>query len=115
VDIRWWQMFSPVGSSYRPLWLGLGSLSFDVMLVVALSSAVRMRLTPKVWRAVHLTSYVTWPVALAHSYGIGTDAGDLWARWLSVGCVAGIVVAGTARLSSERQFRREMQSAGVVS
>lgn len=114
VDITWWQAFSPVGGTYRPFWLGLGSLAFDVMLVLALSSAVRTRLTPKVWRAVHLSGYVTWPVAVAHSYGIGTDAGDAWARWLVVGCLLSIVLAGLARVWSERRFRREMQPAGLL-
>lgn len=115
VDIRWWQMFSPVGSSYRPFWLGLGSIAFDVMLIVALTSAVRMKLSPRVWRAVHLSSYVTWPVALAHSWGIGTDAAAAWARWLALACVAAIATSGIVRSSAERRFRRELRPAGVGS
>ena len=114
VDIRWWQAFSPVGATYRPLWLGLGSLALDVMLLVALSSALRSRLTPRLWRTVHLSGYLTWPVALAHSYGTGTDAGDAWARWLAFACLATIVLAFTARLAAERRYSRGLRAAGVL-
>jgi len=115
VDIRWWQVISPVGATYRPFWLGLGSLALDIMLVVALSSALRARLTPRVWRAIHLSGYLTWPVALVHSYGTGTDSKDSWARWLALSCAAAIVLAATARLRSERRYDRELRSVGVLS
>ena len=30
VDIRWWHALVPVGATYEPLWLGLGTLSLDL-------------------------------------------------------------------------------------
>ena len=33
VDIRWWQTFIPVGATYQPLWLGLGAIAFDLIVV----------------------------------------------------------------------------------
>src|SRR6478752_4207545 len=41
VDIRWWQAFVPVGATYLPLWLGLGTVSLDLMALVVLTSLLR--------------------------------------------------------------------------
>ena len=100
VDIRWWQVVSPFGSTYKPLWLGLGSVAFDVMLLVVLTSVVRRRLGQRAWHAVHLLGYLSWPVALVHSVGIGTDAGSEWARQVGLGCVAAVALAGVVRIGA---------------
>jgi methionine sulfoxide reductase heme-binding subunit len=63
----------PFGSAYRPLWLGLGAAAFDLLLAVLLSSAVRLRLGARRWKAVHWLAYGSWPVALFHAAGTGTD------------------------------------------
>ena len=31
VDIRWWQALVPVGATYMPLWLGLGTVALDLI------------------------------------------------------------------------------------
>ena len=64
VDIRWWQALSPEGATYEPLWLGLGTLAFDVMLVVAVSTWTRTRLSHRAWHLVHLLGYAVWPKPL---------------------------------------------------
>jgi sulfoxide reductase heme-binding subunit YedZ len=82
----------PFLGSYRPLWLGLGTCAFDVLVVVILSSLLRHRLGPRTFRAVHWVSYALWPIALAHALGNGTDAGRAW--FLAVtGCCAVTVAA----------------------
>lgn len=105
VDIRWWQALSPWGASYEPLWLGAGTLAFDLMLVVALSTAAKGRLSSGAWHRVHLLGYAAWPVAFAHGAGIGTDAGEDWTRWLGAACLALVLVAGAYRLTWGRRPR----------
>ena len=111
VDIRWWQALLPwLGSTYQPLWLGLGTLALDLVLVVALTSLLRTRLRHRSWRAVHLLAYAGWVAALAHGVGIGTDvrADAVWADLVVAGCaavVAGAVVLRVARLALERTDR----------
>ncbi|HEU5035532.1 MAG TPA: ferric reductase-like transmembrane domain-containing protein [Nocardioides sp.] len=103
VDIRWWQALVPyVGSTYLPLWLGLGTLALDLVLVVVLTSLVRARLGYRSWRAVHLLAYAGWAAAMAHTLGIGTDvrARTGWADLVVAGCAA--VVAGAAVLRVAR-------------
>lgn len=112
VDIRWWQALVPfVGSTYQPLWLGLGTLSLDLFVVVALTSLLRTRMRHRSWRAVHLLAYAGWVAALVHGMGIGTDAaaGTTWSTVLfmaSVGAVAGAVALRLGRLVVDRSDRR---------
>ncbi|MGH2907719.1 MAG: ferric reductase-like transmembrane domain-containing protein, partial [Solirubrobacteraceae bacterium] len=56
----------PFISSYRPVWLGLGALAFDLLLAVVITSLVRRRLGYERWRAVHWLAYASWPVAVLH-------------------------------------------------
>ena len=101
VDIRWWQALVPVvGSTYEPWWLGLGTLSLDLLLVVVLSSVLRRRLPGRAWRAVHQLAYLAWGMAVLHGIGIGTDLTrlDSWATRFTVGCVALVGVSVVWRL-----------------
>jgi len=110
VDIRWWQAISPVGATYKPLWLGLGSVAFDVMLLVGLTSALRKRLGQRTWHAVHLLGYLSWPVAMAHSAGIGTDAASSWGRQVGLGCLATVAAAAVVRVAGDAWIGRRRQA-----
>ena len=43
----------PFVGSYRPLWLGLGAVAFDLLLAVAITSLVRARMGHSAWRGIH--------------------------------------------------------------
>ena len=90
----------PFHSTYRPLWLGLGALSFDLMAAVMITSVARRRFGLRTWRAVHWLVYVSWPIALVHSYGTGTDPRAHWMLVLTGGCVAVVLVAVAFRISA---------------
>ena len=74
----------PFLATYRPLWLGLGTLAVDVLVVLVATSLLRHRVGPRVFRAVHWTAYAMWPLALVHALGTGTDAGTVWMRAVAV-------------------------------
>jgi predicted ferric reductase len=82
----------PFGSAYRPLWLGLGAASFDLMLVLTVTSLVRARISYRAWRVLHWTAYLCWPAAVVHGLGTGTDTPVRWVLLLTLACVA--VIAG---------------------
>jgi methionine sulfoxide reductase heme-binding subunit len=97
VDIRWWQALVPLGGTYEPLWLALGTLALDLIVVVVLTSLVRHRLPHRPWRAIHLAAYASWALAVLHGFGMGSDSAAGWARWTTVGCVAAVATAATIR------------------
>jgi DMSO/TMAO reductase YedYZ heme-binding membrane subunit len=87
----------PFIGSYRPLWLGLGTVSFDLLLAVTITSLLRQRLGFKTWRAVHWLSYASWPIALLHTLGTGSDVKSTWLLVLSVACLLAVLAAVLAR------------------
>jgi methionine sulfoxide reductase heme-binding subunit len=89
----------PFISPYRPLWLGLGTLSFDLLIALVVTSLLRRRLGYSSWRAVHWLAYASWPVAVLHGLGTGSDAKSWWMLLLTVACLAAVVVAVLARLA----------------
>jgi predicted ferric reductase len=92
--------FIPFISGYRPLWLGLGAVAFDLMLALMITSLLRQRIGHRGWRVTHWLAYACWPVALLHSLGTGSDVKSLWLQVLAVVCLALVVAAALARALS---------------
>ncbi len=89
----------PWGSPYRPLWLGLGALSFDLLVAIAITSLVRRRLGYGAWRAVHWLAYASWPVAVLHGLGTGSDVKQWWMLALTVVCIMAVLIAVWLRIA----------------
>jgi methionine sulfoxide reductase heme-binding subunit len=89
----------PLHSSYRPVWLGLGALSFDLLLALAITSLVRRRLGYRRWRAIHWLAYASWPIAVLHGLGTGTDTKVWWMLALTAVCVAAVAAAICVRVA----------------
>ena len=93
VSIGWAAVLIPFTSSYGRFWVGVGAVALDLMLAVFVSSLLRARMRPGTWRAIHWLAYLSWPVALAHTFGMGSDAGEAWVIVLGAACVAAVAVA----------------------
>jgi methionine sulfoxide reductase heme-binding subunit len=89
----------PFASAYRPLWMGLGALAFDILIALVITSLVRRRLGYGTWRAIHWLAYGSWPVAVLHGLGTGSDVKMWWMLALTAGCVASVVAAAIIRIS----------------
>jgi methionine sulfoxide reductase heme-binding subunit len=92
--------FVPFVASYRPIWLGLGAVAFDLLLALIATSLLRNRLGLRAWRAVHWLAYASWPVALLHSLGTGSDARSVWLVLLASACTIAVVAAVLWRIAT---------------
>jgi sulfoxide reductase heme-binding subunit YedZ len=99
VDIAWLDAFVPFRAGYRPLWLGLGTVAFDLWLAVVVTSLFRRRLSLLAWKAVHYLAYLAWVPAVLHGLGSGTDAKALPVLVLTFGSVAAVVAAAAWRVA----------------
>jgi sulfoxide reductase heme-binding subunit YedZ len=90
----------PFASPYRPVWLGLGTVAFDLLLALTVTSMVRGRLGLRTWRAVHWLAYAAWPVALVHSLGTGSDARVGWMQLLAALCTGAVAAAVLWRIAA---------------
>jgi methionine sulfoxide reductase heme-binding subunit len=98
VDIRLVDAVVPFAAGYRPFWLGLGAISFDLLVAIVVTSLLRTRLRYRAWRGVHMSAYACWPIALIHGLGTGSDTGFAWMRIVDVACAAAVLVAVGWRL-----------------
>lgn len=117
--LGWLDAVIPLKSSYRPVWLGLGALSLDLLLAVIVTSLLRTRLGHRRWRAVHWASYASWVSAVVHGLGTGSDTKTPWVLVLTSACVISVIAALGVRLvagwPAHRRLRLAAGGLAVVS
>jgi hypothetical protein len=101
VYVGWWSIVIPGLSPYRTFWVALGTIAFDVILVVVATSLVRHRLPLRIWRAVHWSVYAVWPLAFVHFLETGTDAAHgRFGLWLDIVALLALVAGVAIRLAA---------------
>jgi sulfoxide reductase heme-binding subunit YedZ len=100
VNIRITDAVLPFLSSYEPLWMGLGTVALDLIIALIVTSLLRARIGRRTWRWVHWLAYVSWPVAVAHSFGSSPDMQSGWLLALGIGCVLAVAAAVAWRLAA---------------
>jgi sulfoxide reductase heme-binding subunit YedZ len=113
VKIGWLAIVVPFTSSYHRSWLALGTIGADLLLAVAISSALRRHIPARAWRALHWLAYLSWPVAVSHALGMGTDRKLTWALGLLAACIAVVVVAAGWRAAGALRAWASLPSAIV--
>jgi methionine sulfoxide reductase heme-binding subunit len=111
----------PFGSYYRTLWLGLGAIAFELLIAIVATSLVRRHIGVRAWRAIHWLAYASWPVAVLHGIGTGTDNTALWMVVIDIVCVAAVggallwrmIAAPADPLADERRVAAERASFGT--
>jgi sulfoxide reductase heme-binding subunit YedZ len=106
--------FVPFLSPYRPFWLGLGTVAFDLLLALIATSFLRRRIGTRAWRAVHWLAYASWPVAMLHSLGTGSDAKAGWLLFLGVACGVTVLLAVLWRLARTPAAEPAVRAAGLL-
>ncbi len=91
-QLRLVDLVVPGLGTYRPLYLAMGTLAVDLLLVVTTVSLLRHKVGPRVFTVVHYAVYAMWPLAVLHGIGTGTDSGQPWAVALTAVCT-GLVTA----------------------
>lgn len=93
VHIPWLSTIVPFISAYERFWVGLGTVAVDLVVAVIVTSLLRARIRPVVWRAVHWLSYASYPVVVIHSLGASKDLRSGWLLALTMASVFAVVTA----------------------
>ncbi|MCL2418787.1 MAG: ferric reductase-like transmembrane domain-containing protein [Conexibacteraceae bacterium] len=104
----------PFKSAYRPFWLGLGAVAFDLLLALIITSLLRARIGVATWRKVHWLAYACWPIALLHGLGTGSDVKHGWMLLITALCVAAVALAVGFRLATATGLTTAARVAGVA-
>ena len=100
VHIPWLSTVVPFTSGYERFWIGLGAVAVDLVAAVIITSLLRDRLAPALWKAVHWLSYASYPVTVAHSIGASKDLRSGWMLTFTVATVLAVVAAVGYRVTS---------------
>ena len=87
----------PFLAPYGTLAIGLGTLSLDLLVVVTLTSFMRRRMSPAIWRWLHRLAYVAFALVFLHAVLGGTDFGDPAVSAITWGVAAGLLALAAAR------------------
>jgi len=88
----------PFRVSYATLPIALGTIGFDLLLIVTVTGYLRARLDPAAWRWLHRLSYVMFGVFLLHALLAGTDFARPIVLAPAAAVVAFIAITSLARL-----------------
>ena len=69
------ELLVPMASEWRPGSVAWGIVAFWLVVCVEVSSLLRQRLPNRVWRSIHMFSFVVWISATVHLFYAGTDVG----------------------------------------
>ncbi|WP_245923982.1 translation initiation factor III [Paractinoplanes atraurantiacus] len=105
--------FIPFMAAGNKLYVGLGTISGWIMVLVMWTGIARSRFVghgkPWMWRAIHAISYLMWPIALTH----GLSAGRPAATWVVVSyivCILGVLIGLAVRLSVSLNRNKDFAS-----
>ena len=100
----------PFLASGRTLYLGLGTLASDLVLLIVFTGVARRKFATHwtaTWRAVHVTAYLGWPLAILHGLLSGRPAKP-YVDWSYGACVAAVALALVIRLVARTHSRTDV-------
>jgi hypothetical protein len=109
----------PFAAPYNTVYVGLGTLSGWIMMLVMWTGLARSKFIgrgkPWMWRSIHAISYLMWPLALVHGLAAGRKAAP-WVIVSYVICVLLVLVGLAVRLSVSLNRRKDFAStpAGTI-
>jgi len=92
--VPWLSTYHPVtiaGIQFGSLFVALGVLAFYGVALIIITSLVWVEKKPKLWKFIHLVSYLILVFVFVHALFIGTDFADGIPRFLLI--VAGFILA----------------------
>jgi sulfoxide reductase heme-binding subunit YedZ len=95
-----WDAVIPFRAGYGTVGIGLGSIAFDLIVLLAITTWARRFLSPAAWLFIHRLAYPAFVFQFLHSVLSGTDFSQPPIAIFTWGCAAALAVAGAARVST---------------
>ena len=107
------QILIPFTDTYRPLWVGLGIISFYLMLLITMTFYLRAQIGSRAFRSIHLLSLVGYLGATAHGLFAGTDSALPITKFLYAGTFL-VVIFFTVYWLAMRLLGKDQKSAATT-
>ena len=109
------QLLVPFLAPYRPLWVGIGVLSFYLVLLVTITFYLRKQISMKAFRIIHYTSLAAYFGAVIHALMSGADSSLPAVIFMYISTSAVVVFLTVYWLVRLWVNRREKTSQGISS
>jgi sulfoxide reductase heme-binding subunit YedZ len=91
LPFTWAQVLIPFIAPYRPLWVGIGIISFYLTILVTVTFYIRRKIGMRAFRVIHVFSLVGYLGATLHALYAGTDAPLLTAQIMYKGTLLVVI------------------------
>ncbi len=106
--------FIPFSSDFRPIQVGLGTISQWLLVLVLATTAFSGRFSYGLWRKLHYLSFPCYLLALVHGITSGTDSAAPFALIIYASTSAVVAAVGVLRVAG-RGWVRAAEAAGLQS
>ena len=99
-QIRAIDIVVPFINPYEPylIPIGLGTIAFDIIMIVTITSWLRSRMNNTLWMWIHRTSYISFVALFFHAAYSGTDFDAPLVSALAWSTAAGLAILGVSRI-----------------
>lgn len=80
VHFGWADLFLPWASSWRSTAVAWGVIAWWLLVLVEVTSLFMRRIPKRLWRGIHLTSYLVVLLSTVHLFTAGTDASNVFVQ-----------------------------------
>ena len=88
IGFGWDSILVPFVAPWRPLAVGLGSISLYLLMLLVVTSKARRFIGLRLWRAIHLLAFIAFGLITAHGFLAGTESPLPWAKFMYVAAAA---------------------------
>jgi DMSO/TMAO reductase YedYZ heme-binding membrane subunit len=88
----------PFLTDYGEVPIGLGTVAFDIVMIVTITSWLRSRMNNTLWMWIHRTSYIAFVAIFFHAALSGTDFDAPLVSALAWSTAAGLAILGVSRI-----------------
>jgi methionine sulfoxide reductase heme-binding subunit len=97
VATGWFSTVVPFVSPYKTTQVAIGTIAFDLILAVWISSLLKVRIKNSTWRFIHWFSWISYVTALVHAALIGTDMKGTTGLLFVAFCAGAVVLSALWR------------------
>jgi hypothetical protein len=102
------EVFVPLVSHYRPIWMALGIIALYLGLAIGLSTWLRPLIGYTWWRRLHVLTLVVFALVTIHGIATGSDTQTWWGFGIyaaSIALVAGLLIRRLLVPATQRERR----------
>jgi sulfoxide reductase heme-binding subunit YedZ len=107
---RIWDLLIPFTGPYRPGWVGLGTLSFYVMVLASVTFTWRNKIGMRIFRLIHYLTFPLYGIVTVHGLMAGTDSSGPAAKALYIVSLLFVLYLTNYRLLAASKQRRQRES-----